>query len=78
MTLSIWPISWLGAGTQVLTHVPWFLLVDAKPGEIPRGVMMGAGWIINVIVAEWIIRRRQKTFSFRAKPGMTSMSMSKA
>ena len=47
----------LGAGTQVLTHLPWFILVDGKPGEGPRAVMMGAGWVINVIVAEWIIRR---------------------
>lgn len=49
----------LGAGTQVLTHLPWFLLVDAKPGETPRAVMMGAGWVINVIVAEWVIRRQR-------------------
>lgn len=47
----------LGAGTQVLTHLPWFALVDARPGELPRAVMMGAGWIINFAVAEWIIRR---------------------
>ena len=46
----------LGAGTQVLTHLPWFVLVDGKPGELPRALMMGAGWVINVIVAEWIIR----------------------
>ena len=48
----------LGAGTQVLTHLPWFLLVGGKPGEFPRGVMMGAGWATNIIVAEWVIRRR--------------------
>jgi uncharacterized membrane protein len=48
----------LGAGTQVLTHLPWFILADGKPGELPRGVMMGAGWVVNVIVAEWIIRNR--------------------
>lgn len=47
----------LGAGTQALTHLPWFLLVDGWPGELPRGIMMGAGWVINVVVAEWIIRR---------------------
>jgi len=47
----------LGAGTQVLTHLPWFILVGPKPGELPRGVMMGAGWVINVVVAEWVIRR---------------------
>lgn len=48
----------LGAGTQVLTHLPWFLLVGPKPGELPRAVMMGAGWVINILFAEWIIRRR--------------------
>ena len=46
----------LGAGTQVLTHLPWFLLSNERPTELPRAVMMGAGWVINVIVAEWIIR----------------------
>ncbi|MDB4878493.1 MAG: Protein of unknown function rane [Gemmatimonadetes bacterium] len=48
----------LGAGTQVLTHLPWFLLVGGKPGELPRAVLMGAGWAINIVVAEWIIRTR--------------------
>jgi uncharacterized membrane protein len=48
----------LGAGTQVLTHLPFFILVG-KPGETGRGIMMGAGWVINVIVAEWIINRRR-------------------
>lgn len=48
----------LGAGTQVLTHLPWFVLVDGKPGESARAWLMGAGWAINVVVAEWIIRKR--------------------
>lgn len=48
----------LGAGTQVLTHLAWFLFVNMKPGELPRGLMMGAGWLINVVIAEWIIRNR--------------------
>ncbi len=47
----------LGAGTQVLTHLPWFILADAKPGELARGIMMGGGWVINIVVAEWVIRR---------------------
>ncbi|MGE0158646.1 MAG: DUF2306 domain-containing protein [Gemmatimonadales bacterium] len=47
----------LGAGTQVFTHLPWLLLVGA-PTELPRAVMMGAGWVINVLVAEWVIRGR--------------------
>jgi uncharacterized membrane protein len=49
----------LGSGTQVLTHLPWALFADGKPGELPRAVMMGAGWVMNVVVAEWIIRRRR-------------------
>jgi uncharacterized membrane protein len=48
----------LGAGTQVFTHLPWFLLVG-KPGEGMRAFLMGAGWVINVLVAEWIIWRRR-------------------
>jgi uncharacterized membrane protein len=47
----------LGAGTQVLTHLPWFILADAKPGETPRAIMMGLGWAINVVVAELAIRK---------------------
>jgi uncharacterized membrane protein len=47
----------LGAGTQVLTHLPWFILAG-KPGESSRAMLMGAGWVINVLVAEWIIRKR--------------------
>jgi hypothetical protein len=47
----------MGAGTQFLTHVPWILLLGT-PGELPRALLMGAGWVINIAVAEWIIRRR--------------------
>jgi len=50
----------MGAGTQVFTHLPWFLLVGGIvfPDELSRAVMMGAGWVINLLIAEWIIRRR--------------------
>ena len=44
----------LGAGTQVFTHVPWMLLVGV-PDENTRAVLMGAGWMINVAVAEYLI-----------------------
>jgi hypothetical protein len=47
----------LGAGTQVFTHIP-LLLLPVIHGEIPRAVAMGAGWVINLIVAERIIRKR--------------------
>lgn len=46
----------MGAGTQVITHLPWIVLVGMPTG-ITRDLLMGAGWIINIIIAEWIIRR---------------------
>jgi uncharacterized membrane protein len=46
----------MGAGTQVLTHLPWFVLVGGTPGENSRAVMMGLAWIINAVVAEYVIR----------------------
>ncbi len=46
----------LGAGTQALTHLPWFLFPGIQ-GELSRALLMGAGWAINLAVAEWIIRR---------------------
>jgi len=48
----------LGAGTQALTHLPWVLLLGT-PGELPRALLMGAGWIVNLGVAEWIIRKNR-------------------
>ena len=45
----------LGAGTQVLTHLPCLLFVG-KPMGTTRALLMGAGWAINLAVAEWFIR----------------------
>lgn len=47
----------LGAGTQVVTHLPWFLMFDETPGKMPRAVMMGSAWVINAVVAELVIRK---------------------
>jgi uncharacterized membrane protein len=55
----------MGAATQVLTHIPWFIFSDVKPGETARGVMMGLGWMINLALAEWIIRRSARKGSVR-------------
>lgn len=46
----------MGAGTQVLTHLPWLLLVGT-PAGLSRAVLMGAGWVINLFIAELAIRR---------------------
>ena len=47
----------LAAGTQVFTHIPWILLPSIQ-GELARTIMMGAGWVINLSIAEWIIYRQ--------------------
>jgi len=46
----------MGAGTQVITLLP-LTLVAGTPGPFPRALGMGAAWAINVVVAEWVIRR---------------------
>jgi hypothetical protein len=53
----------MGAGTQVFTHLPWYLLVG-QPGEAPRAVMMIGGWVINLAVAEILIAKDKR----RANP----------
>lgn len=46
----------LGAGTQVLTHLPFFMF-DSMHNELGLAWAMGSGWGINLLVAEWILRR---------------------
>jgi uncharacterized membrane protein len=47
----------LGAGTQALLFLVGELAVGA-PDVQARALLMGAGWAINLAVAEWIIRGR--------------------
>lgn len=46
-----------GAGTQVVVTIPYILILGRLSG-LERDLLMGAGWLINIAVAEWIIRRR--------------------
>ncbi|CAM3316517.1 DUF2306 domain-containing protein [Kibdelosporangium persicum] len=46
----------LGAGTQVLTLLP-LSVVTETPDELSRALLATAGWVINLAVAEWIIRK---------------------
>jgi uncharacterized membrane protein len=45
-----------GAGTQALLLIPWTLIVG-KPELFTYELLMVAGWLANVIFAEWFIRR---------------------
>jgi uncharacterized membrane protein len=47
----------LGAGTQVLTLMAGEVIAG-PPSELSRALLMGAGWAINLAVAEWAIRKR--------------------
>jgi uncharacterized membrane protein len=47
----------LGAGTQVLTLLAGELIAG-PPNELSRALLMGAAWVINLAVAEWIIRKQ--------------------
>jgi uncharacterized membrane protein len=51
----------LGAGTQVLTTVPW-LVMFGKPEGTTRALLMAAGWAINLAVAERFIRKAALPF----------------
>ncbi|MEO3871726.1 DUF2306 domain-containing protein [Nonomuraea sp. B12E4] len=53
----------LGAGTQAVIQVPW-AIAAGEPGGLSRTLLLGAGWVVNVAVAEWVIRGRR-----RATPG---------
>ena len=45
------------AGTQVLILLPVTLMAGA-PTFVFRDVLMASGWGLNVVFAEWVIRRR--------------------
>ena len=63
----------LGAGTQVFTHLPWIFFPSIQ-GELARTLMMAAGWVINLIAAEWIIRKQRATRAEKTRQRHTSLA----
>jgi hypothetical protein len=57
----------LGAGTQTLTLMMGEMIAG-KPNEFSRALLMGAAWVINLAVAEWIIRKRSAPQARTAQP----------
>lgn len=47
-----------GAGTQVVVILPVALLFG-DPSGLPRDILMTLAWVINLLVAEWMIRKPQ-------------------
>lgn len=64
-----------GAGTQVLVTLPWIVVFGEAVGPT-RDLLLTLAWVINVVVAEWIIRRR--TMAPRASAFVVSRSTSPA
>ena len=62
----------LGAGTQVFTMLPWVVIFGpiGAADELPRTVLMTAGWVINLAVAEYVTRRRPGHRSNRTSAGL--------
>ena len=58
----------VGAGTQVLTNVGW-IVIFGTPGEFTRAMLKAAGWVINLAIAQWIIRRVATTAERSTAPG---------
>jgi len=49
----------VAAGTQALLLIPGTILFGAKD-ELSRAVLMGAAWVLNLAVAEYLIRSRRR------------------
>lgn len=46
-----------GAATQTLMGLTWIVLFGEESTGLTRDMMMTLAWVINLIVAEWIIRK---------------------
>lgn len=54
-----------GAGTQSLILGP-IVVLAGQPGGNPKAIAMTAAWVINLAVAEWLVRRSQAGRAGRA------------
>ena len=62
----------IGAGTQALIMVPWWLLFGKATG-ITYALLLGAGWALNLVVAERRLEAHPgwRIWKFRSPPRMT-------
>ncbi|SCF46988.1 Predicted membrane protein (DUF2306) [Micromonospora matsumotoense] len=56
-----------GAGRQAVLLSTWALAVGPTT-ELSRAVLMGASWTLNLLVAEWLIRRRHPAATTASRP----------
>jgi hypothetical protein len=55
----------LGAGTQALTLAAGEM-IGGPPNELEHALLMGAAWVINLVVAEWALNRRPRNRARKA------------
>ncbi|MFS8102633.1 DUF2306 domain-containing protein [Lentzea alba] len=60
----------LGGGTQAVTLGTWLVAVGT-PDRLAKALLMLAAWLINLAVAEWIIRRQALPTRAAAKVRVT-------
>ena len=54
----------VAAGTQALFLIPGSMIFGSA-AELPRAIAMGAAWLVNLGVAELVIRRRARRATAR-------------
>ena len=57
----------VAAGTQALLLIPGSMAFGSTD-ELSRAVLMGAGWVVTLLAAEYLISRRSRPAQSRAKP----------
>jgi uncharacterized membrane protein len=57
----------VGVGTQAITLGLGTLALGAL-GQVEKALLMAAGWLINLAIAEWVIRRRSAPRSNQLAP----------
>lgn len=64
-----------GAGTQAVIMLPGILILGEIVGTT-RDLLMTLAWAINVVVAEWILRRRARAEAFLRRISARPLSLS--
>jgi uncharacterized membrane protein len=49
----------LAGGTQALVFGPMVFVLDTQPAGSFKAVGMALGWVVNLVVAEWLVRRSE-------------------
>jgi Predicted membrane protein (DUF2306) len=65
-----------GAGTQALLFLPLMLILGHEVLGFSRDVLMSLAWGINVVVAEWLIRRRAAAAPLHAASASRARALS--